>query len=144
MNVRENEHTVKQYSGKHIHSVWHLWVNNSDRVQIWQRYRNGNKQTYDEWRIKKWTKTNEETSIHVCCPINSKGKTNKQLEQRSQRANTQFEKCSSLTSITFDTKYGRVLLTLIFSSFSLIFSLCAVNSCWILIISLFMICYNMR
>lgn len=43
------------------------------------------------------------------------------------------------TSITFETRYGRVLLTFIFSVFSFIFSLVAVRSWFILRISLFII-----
>lgn len=43
------------------------------------------------------------------------------------------------TSMTFETRYGRVLLTFIFSVFSFIFSLVAVRSWFILRISLFII-----
>lgn len=49
------------------------------------------------------------------------------------------EECAALTSITLETRYGRVLFTLIFSLFSLILSFMAWSSWVTLSTSLFMI-----
>jgi hypothetical protein len=65
------------------------------------------------------------------------GSTSKSLIRKNSIKLTNLQRVTSnpLTSITFDTKYGSVLLSLIFSLFSLIFSFCDWCSCEMRMIS---------